>query len=220
MTGGESQDPQAVGLTARLAAVLTPAVALRLADASSDGLALADGDGGLVLVNQRMEEMFGYDRDELLGSPLDHLITAEPQTGHSGQQAEFSSQPGTGLLETRVRQAGLRKDATTFPAEISLSLVASEVGELTVAVFRDVTQARPQEDPASVKGAADCEPMAAEFPGSVVSKLFEVGLALQAAAELPAHLVRQRVLDAAARLDETIAEIREFVFRTRGNRPA
>jgi hypothetical protein len=61
-----------------------------------------------------------------------------------------------------------------------------------------------------------------KFHYSVVNGLFEVGLALQAAAESPAPLVRQRVLDAAVRLDETIGEIREYLLaaRTRGNRRA
>lgn len=202
MTGGHSAESQPAGLAARLAAVLIPAVAQRLADASPDGLALADADGALILVNRRVEEMFRYDRAELLGSQLDRLITASPRAG-------------AGSPEGRMRQTGLREDGTTFPAEISLSLLATEAGEVTVAVFRDVTETWRRGDVALVTGAADQECTALEFLESVVSRLFEVGLALQAAAELPAYLARQPILNAAARLDETIGEIRRFVFAVR-----
>lgn len=221
MMGSPAADPQPAGLSARLAAVLTPAVALKLADASPDGLALADADGALVLVNQRIEEMFGYDRAELLGSPLEHLITADPQVSHREQGAGDPPQPSAGPPVFRMRQSGLRKDGTTFPADISLRPLATETGELTVAVLRDVTDNRRRDDPAPATGAAHQEHAAVEFPDIVVTRLLEVGLALQAAADLPAHLVRQAILDAAARLDETIRETRSFVFavRTRGDRP-
>ena len=177
---------------------------------------MADVDGGLVLVNRRIEEMFGYDEAEL----LNRLITGGPQGGHRGQQASYPSKPGTWPPETRMRQAALRKDGTTFPAEISLSLLATKAGEFTMAMFREVTENR-REDPALVTATANPD-RALEFHDSVVNGLFEVGLALQAAAESPAPLVRQRVLDAAVRLDETIGEIREYVLaaRTQGKRRA
>jgi hypothetical protein len=51
--------------------------------------------------------------------------------------------------------------------------------------------------------------------GAVVGRPFHVGLVLAAAADLPADLVRPAVLDAAARLDELIGQIRDYAFAAR-----
>ena len=48
----------------------------------------------------------------------------------------------------------LRKDGTTFPAEISLSPVATATGILTLTVIRDVTKARRLADLADVARVA------------------------------------------------------------------
>ena len=45
-------------------------------EAFSDGVALADGEGTLVLASRRLEEMFGYPPTELTGQSLEHLIPA------------------------------------------------------------------------------------------------------------------------------------------------
>jgi hypothetical protein len=48
-----------------------------------------------------------------------------------------------------------------------------------------------------------------------VSSLLHVGLSLETAAGQPAELARERISEALQRLDDTIHEIRDHVFRSR-----
>jgi hypothetical protein len=48
----------------------------------------------------------------------------------------------------------------------------------------------------------------------VVGSLFHVGLSLDEAARLPTELARERISEALQRLDDTIHEIRDHVFRS------
>src|SRR6266568_5832309 len=90
-----------------------------LVDASPDGLALTDGAGTLVLVNRRLEEMFGYDSAELLGSPVELLIPAGLRAVHRGHRADCAQSTRERPMGAGPQLVGLRKDGTTFPAEVS-----------------------------------------------------------------------------------------------------
>jgi hypothetical protein len=51
-----------------------------------------------------------------------------------------------------------------------------------------------------------------ELLDRVVQSLFRVGLSLQAAADLPSELARERITDALRELDDTIRDIRDRAF--------
>ena len=82
---------------------MTPGVLRNMIEAFGDGVALADREGTLVLASPRLEEMFGYQRTELAGQPVERLIPAH-------LQAIRARPMGAGALLT-----GLRKDGTSFP---------------------------------------------------------------------------------------------------------
>ena len=46
----------------------------------------------------------------------------------------------------------------------------------------------------------------------VVHRLFQVGLSLQVAADLPGHVARERLTEALDQLDDAIHEIRDYAF--------
>jgi anti-anti-sigma factor len=69
-------------------AVTTPEAAWKLVDALQDGIALADGDGTIMLANKRLEEMFGYQHAELVGHPVESLVPAHLQETHSVARAQ------------------------------------------------------------------------------------------------------------------------------------
>jgi anti-anti-sigma factor len=196
---------------------ITRAVLRGLIDALADGVVLADNDGALVLVNRRLEEMFGYARGELAGRTVECLLPADLREAHRGHRAGYARAPRARIMGEGARLVGVRKDGATFPVSVSLTPVPTATGHLILAVVRDVTEIRRGEDLVGLAQAAAATGQAQrsrELLDQVTASLFEVGVSLQAAIDLPHHLARQRITAALQRLDDTICQIRGHVFTT------
>lgn len=180
----------------RPAPAITPAVVRKLIDALHDGVALAAGDGALVLANRRLADMFGYERAELLGRPVEFLIPARLQSAHPGHRASYAQVHGNLAASTQARFVGLRKDGTRLPVEISISPVTTGTGQFAINVIRRVTEGPRPEDRASLaRGAvtAELRHRSRELLDMISNSCSHVGLSLQAAMELPAEVARQRI---------------------------
>lgn len=197
---------------------VAPAVLWQLIDALGDGLALAGEDGTITLVNRRCAEMFGYQREELTGLPVDLLVPPEVRADHQRSRADYTRAPQARPMGERIRLAGLRKDGAMFPVEISLSPVLTATESFVLAVIRDATATRRRNDLADLaRGTvADQSHLTSDLLDRVVGHLFQVGMSLQAAAVLPGDVARERIAEALERLDETIHEIRDYAFTSDG----
>jgi PAS domain S-box-containing protein len=190
----------------------------RLVDALADGVALAGDDGTLALVNRRTEGMFGYEHAELTGKLVESLIPADLRAAHTAHRAGYARAPRTRAMGEGMRLVGLRKDGTTFPVQVSLSPVPTATGHLTLAVIRDATGARQGGDLMDIAWAAVAAEQAQrsqEVLDKVVDSLFEVGLSLQAAIDLPGEVARRHITHALQQLDDAIREIRDHALTTR-----
>lgn len=200
-------------------AAVVPAVIRQMVDAFQDGVALADDHGMITLANRRLDAMFGYRHDELLGHPVEFLIPSDLHDRHRKLRASYDRAPGTWPMGDRARLLGMRQDGTTFPAQISLSPVPTAAGQFTLAVIRDVTETRRLEDLAALVRAAvtaEQEHRARDLLDTIVTALFHVGLSLQASMDLSAEATRQRITEALGHLEEIIGQIRDTAF-TSGN---
>jgi PAS domain S-box-containing protein len=187
---------------------ITPAVVWKLVDALQDGVALADDHGTIALANTRLAAMFGYQHAGLVGQPVELLVPVGLQEAHRGHRASYASAPTARPMGAGAPLVGLRKDGTTFPAEVSLSPVRAAAGHFTLAVIRDITKTRRLEDLARA-AAAEHEHRNRELLDTIITTLFHAGLSLQAAVGLPAPASRQRISDALGHLDDIISQIRD-----------
>jgi anti-anti-sigma factor len=193
---------------------ITPAVLWQLIDALGDGLALTSHEGEIILVNRRCEEMLGYKRDELIGQQIESLVPSNLRSAHESYRIAYTQAPQARPMAERARLVALRKDGATLPVEISLSPVPTASGQFILAVIRDSTETRRREDLADLARAAVAEHARRdhELLDRVVDGLFQVGLSLQAAVELPSEVARERITQALGQLDDTILEIRGYAF--------
>jgi hypothetical protein len=159
--------------------------------------------------------MFSRAHGELVGRRVESLIPARLRAAHVRFRAGYAKEPTARPMGARARLAGLRKDGTTFPVRVSLSPVPTATGGLIMAVIRDITDEQPRADLAElarVAAVAEQARRGQELLDRVVTALFDVGLSLQAASDLPHDTAMQRIADALRRLDDTIREIRDQVF--------
>lgn len=117
----------------------------RIIETIPDGMIVADAAGTMVVVNARTEQLFGYDRSEILGHPVDMLVPRGARRRHPGLRREYIDEPRVRPMGAGIELSGERKDGTEIPVEISLSPISAETGELVCAVVRDVTDRRRQD---------------------------------------------------------------------------
>jgi anti-anti-sigma factor len=199
-------------------AAITGAMVWQLVNALQDGVALADDNGAVALANTRLEQMFGYQHAELLGQPIEVLLPVDLEATRGSHRASQALAPRTRLMGAGARLVGLRKDGTTFPAEISVSSVTTAAGHFAVIVIRDITQTRRAGELADLAAAAVAAEQAhrgQELLDTTITSLSHVGLSLQAAIDLPAELIRQRIAETLGYLDGIIREIRNTAFTIR-----
>ena len=194
------------------AVAITPAVIRKLIDALQDGVALVDSHGALALANVRLEEMFGYAHAELIGRPVDSLLPAGLRAAHRSHRAVYDRAPRARPMGARARLEALRKDGTTFPAEISLSPVATATATFTLTVIRDITEARRLADLPRAAVTAQQAHDGQDLLDAITTSLYDIGRGLQAAADLPHEMASEGIAEALQYLDDTIRHICATTF--------
>jgi PAS domain S-box-containing protein len=109
-----------------------------LIESSPDGMVMVDTSGAIQQVNAETEMLFGYDRDELIGRPLETLVPERFHQAHVFHRGKYFDAPAERKMGIR-EMAGLRKDGTEFPVDISLSFISTDGGRMATARVRDIS---------------------------------------------------------------------------------
>jgi PAS domain S-box-containing protein len=116
-----------------------------LLESAPDAIVLADSTGRITLVNRRTEELFAYDREELLGERVELLVPERFRIAHRAHRAQYAADPRTREMGADLELYGRRKDGSEFPVEISLSPMQEGDESLVITIVRDVSERRAAE---------------------------------------------------------------------------
>jgi PAS domain S-box-containing protein len=117
-----------------------------LLQAAPDATAIVDSAGRIMTMNSQLEDLFHYDRADLIGRPIDCLVPRRFRAQHPGHRLEYAQDPRPRPMGVGRNLYAVRADGTEFAAEISLSSFQAPGGVLISVAVRDVSERRKVED--------------------------------------------------------------------------
>jgi two-component system, LuxR family, sensor kinase FixL len=120
----------------RLRAILETAV---------EGIITIDERGIIESVNAAAERIFGYSADEIIGKNVSMLMPSPHRQAHDGYLENYRTTGHAKIIGIGREVAGLRKDGTTFPMDLSVSEVKLAAGRMFTGFIRDITERKQLE---------------------------------------------------------------------------
>jgi PAS domain S-box-containing protein len=100
---------------------------------------LIDSDGRIEMVNRQCERLFGYDRSELLGRPIEILVPERFRDQHPDLRKSFFALPDPRAMGAGRDLFGRRKDGSEFPVEIGLNPIDTVDGVKVLSAIVDIS---------------------------------------------------------------------------------
>lgn len=113
-----------------------------LSEGISEGIILVNIKQQIVSTNSSAEEMFGYDKGELIGKSLDCIIPKRYHDKHEGHFSSFIEKSEKRKMGNGRDLSGLRKNGEEFPVEAGLNPFKLYGTSYIMALITDITERR------------------------------------------------------------------------------
>jgi two-component system, sensor histidine kinase len=107
-----------------------------LVEFAPDAMLIVHRSGEILYANQRVTDLFGYQRADIVNRSVDLLLPERFRARHASHRRNFTEDPRTRPMGAGLDLLGRRADGSEFPLEISLSPLQDG---LAAAAIRDVT---------------------------------------------------------------------------------
>jgi PAS domain S-box-containing protein len=111
-----------------------------VAESASDAIIATDSQGHVIAWNNGAERIFRFTEAEVLGSSLTRLMPEIHRLMNPAARAGQGATSDADVIGERVELAGLRKDGTEFPLEISLNSWVTGNERFHCGIIRDITE--------------------------------------------------------------------------------
>lgn len=108
-------------------------------EASPDGVLVVDDQGVILDANPKVEDLFEYPRNDLLGEKVEILVPDAVRPSHSAHRERFVGEAHARPMGIGLDLRGRRRSGEEFPVEISLSPLPTADGTLVIATVRDMS---------------------------------------------------------------------------------
>jgi protein-histidine pros-kinase len=133
-------------------------------------MVIVNAAGTIVLANNQAVSLFGHSREQLVGQPIETLVPERYRQKHPAHRGGYFHDPRSRPMGMGLDLAGLRRDGTEFPAEISLSPMTTPTGTLVMAAVRDMTD-RVRAEEARRRIAEEANRLKSEFLANMSHEL-------------------------------------------------
>ncbi|MDB5764444.1 MAG: domain S-box protein [Herminiimonas sp.] len=109
---------------------------LAIIHSTMDGVIITDSMHQIVLLNIAAEHMFGYTEKQILGKPLDMLLSVQARAEHGQSMERLASGKANGkkVTKTTLNLEGMRANGEEFPITVVISRVVVR-GEIYMAII-------------------------------------------------------------------------------------
>ncbi|MDO8895136.1 PAS domain S-box protein [Nitrosomonas sp.] len=115
-------------------------------EASPNGMVMTDHNGKIMMVNTTTEELFGYQREELLGQSIEILIPKSHRGHHPRLRGNYLKNPSRRSMGHGRDLYGLHKGGKEFPVEVGLNPIQTPSGIVVLASVIDIAERKQQEE--------------------------------------------------------------------------
>ena len=109
-------------------------------NASPDATIISDEQGNIRAANKGAEMLFGFEADELIGKSIDVLVPTEQREKHRGLRDSYQKAPRARPMVSGLEIFALRKDGSSFSAEIGLNPIETNDGLLVTSTIRAINK--------------------------------------------------------------------------------
>ncbi len=113
---------------------------------AAEGLVVVDAGGVILMHNPRLNDMFGYGPDDLLGKTVEVLLPDAARLRHEGHRAAYDRRPVRRSMGMGLDLTGRRKDGSIFPVEVSLNHFQVDGQRFVMGLVTDITLRRKAEE--------------------------------------------------------------------------
>ena len=111
-----------------------------LSEGISEGIIVVNTEKVIVATNSSAMEMFGYEKDELIGKHLDILIPKRYHHNHDAHVEHFIAKSGKRQMGHDLDLFGISKNGNEFPVEAGLNPFELDGTTYIMALIIDITE--------------------------------------------------------------------------------
>lgn len=118
----------------------------QLIEGAPIAMLMIDPQGRITLMNQQAEQLFGYQRSELLLQPLELLLPESMRAAHPELRASFNQNPQTRYMGQGRDLFARHKEGHEIPVEVGLTPIQTDSGLHTLSSIIDLRARRQAEE--------------------------------------------------------------------------